>query len=91
MASSVRLLEWSFTSKGKDLLIVDNYTFKCNKTRSTKRYWRCDEAEYCKIWVHTTLDSVYINMNKAEHDHFCDPDRILIKKVISSMFYDDYL
>lgn len=79
------LLEWSLTRKGKDLLIVENHTFKCNKTILKNRYWRCDEDEYCKIWVHTTLDGIYLNMNQSEHEHFCDPDRIVIKKLIGLM------
>ncbi|CAF4085900.1 unnamed protein product, partial [Rotaria sordida] len=83
VTSSIPTLEWSFTSKGKDLLIVNNHTFKCNKTTKKKLYWRCDEVENCNIWVQTTLDGIYINMNKFEHEHFCDPDRIIVKKVIS--------
>ncbi|CAF3473040.1 unnamed protein product, partial [Rotaria sp. Silwood2] len=63
-------------------LIVNNHTFKCNKTTKKKIYWRCDEVENCNIWVQTTLGGVYINMNKSEHDHFCDPDRVVIKKLI---------
>jgi hypothetical protein len=85
VASSKPVLEWSLTSKGKDLLIVGNNTFKCNRITTTRQYWRCDEAEYCKIWVHTTLDGTYINMNNEEHNHFCDPDRIIIKKLIGNI------
>ncbi|CAF3295281.1 unnamed protein product [Rotaria sp. Silwood2] len=73
--------ECLMTCKGKDLLIVGNHCFKCNKTTKAKRYWRCD-IEYCDIWVQTTVDGGYINMNKSEHDHFCDPDLIVTKKLI---------
>ncbi|CAF4407558.1 unnamed protein product [Rotaria sp. Silwood2] len=75
------LFECLMTCKGKDLLIVGNHCFKCNKTTKAKRYWRCD-IEYCDIWVQTTVDGGYINMNKSEHDHFCDPDLIVTKKLI---------
>ncbi len=85
VSNSTPLLQWSLTSKGKDLLIINNHTFKWNKSSSTKQYWRCDEAEYCDVWVHTTLDGIYISMTKSDHDHFCDPDRIVISKVIGLM------
>ena len=82
VTDSTPSLEWSLTSKGKDLLIVNNHTFKCNRTTATKRYWRCDEMQYCKSWVKTTLDGGFIGINNEEHDHVCDPDNILIKKII---------
>jgi hypothetical protein len=74
LTSSSSVLIWSLTSKGKYLLIVSNQTFKCNKQTNTKRCWRCDEGEYCNIWVQTTLDGNYINMNKSDRDHYWDPD-----------------
>ncbi|CAM4964562.1 unnamed protein product [Rotaria socialis] len=36
VTSSIPTLEWSFTSKVKDLLIINNHTFKCNKTTKLK-------------------------------------------------------
>ncbi|CAF4115800.1 unnamed protein product [Rotaria sordida] len=82
LTNSTPLIQWSFTSKGKDLLIVNNHSFKCNKTTNAKHYWRCDQGDYCNVWVQTTLDGNYLDMSKSEHNHFCDPDRIVINKLI---------
>ena len=67
------------TNKGKPLLILDQYMFKCNKTTSWKKYWICCEVD-CDIYVHTDLKDQFISIS-GDHDHVAQPD-VLETKVL---------
>ena len=68
------------SNKGKLLLVLNNYLYKCNKKTQTKKYWICINKG-CKIYVHTDLNDIYLSSGTAQHDHEPNPEMLTIRQI----------
>ena len=68
------------SNKGQQLLILNDYLFKCNKRTKIKKYWIYVNYS-CRACVHTDLKNVYLSGGKSEHDHGPNPDAITARQV----------
>lgn len=68
------------SNKGQQLLVLNDYLYKCNKRTKVKKYWICVNNS-CKTSVHTDLNDVYLSGGKSSHDHEPNPDAITARKV----------
>ena len=73
-------LDFITSNKGQQLLVLNDYLYKCNKKTTYKKYWICINSS-CKNYVHTDLSNVYISGGKIEHDHEPNPDAIRARQV----------
>ncbi|CAF1603063.1 unnamed protein product [Adineta ricciae] len=64
-------------NKGKQLLSLGYYLFKCNKATSSKRYWICMENG-CGVFVHTDLNNKFLSITGG-HNHVARPNIIEMK------------
>ncbi|CAF2043457.1 unnamed protein product [Rotaria magnacalcarata] len=55
------------SQKGKQLLIVNEYIFKLNKTTTTTKYWKC-VVNSCSAKIHTDVNGHLVKIND-EHRH----------------------
>ncbi|CAF4422128.1 unnamed protein product [Rotaria magnacalcarata] len=76
-------ISFSISNKGKQLLIYENYVFKCNKATANKKYWLCGEQE-CSVYIHTTVANEMICI-KGDHNHPSNPDQLEAKLVRDKM------
>lgn len=67
-------VEFSTTSKGKRLLIIDGNAYTLNKDRGGMKYWRCKERT-CPATVHTDGND-HIVSHSSDHNHFATPEHI---------------
>ncbi|CAF1349582.1 unnamed protein product [Rotaria sordida] len=68
------------SNKGKLLLVLNNYLYKCNKKTSTKKYWLCINNE-CTMYVHTDTNDKYLYGGTAQHDHEPNPEMVEARQV----------
>ncbi|CAF2843657.1 unnamed protein product [Rotaria sp. Silwood2] len=80
MQSSISFLK---SNKGKTLLLLNQYLFKCNKTTHSKKYWICIERE-CKVFVQTDLNDQFLLIT-GDHNHVVNPDLIEAKLLKEKM------
>ena len=73
-------LSFITSNKGQQLLVLNDYLYKCNKKTTVKKYWICVNNS-CKTAVHTDLNDVYLSGGKSLHDHEPNPDAITARKV----------
>lgn len=71
------------SNKGKRLLVLKNYLFKCNRTTPSKKYWSCTEKD-CGVYTHTSLTDEFICI-RGTHNHPANPDQIQVKIVKDKM------
>lgn len=71
------------TNKGKPLLVLNQYTFKCNKIKITKKYWICTDSN-CNVYVHTNLENEFFLVT-GDHNHITDPNIFEIKSLKDKM------
>lgn len=64
------------SNKGKQILIHENYVFKCNKTTASKRYSYCSEREY-GVYIHTNATDELVCVTGLHH-HPADPDQLAV-------------
>ena len=62
------------SNKGKPLLLLNQYLFKCNKSTGSKRYWICTESG-CGVAVQTQLNNDFLSIS-GDHNHTADPDAL---------------
>jgi hypothetical protein len=80
-------IKFTLSTKGKRVLIYEGYRYILNQKKNGKKYWRCEDGSACRAYVHTTSDDIYINHNDNQHNHFPDPDEILITGIIEKIRY----
>ena len=73
------------SNKGKPLLLLNQYMFKCNKTTDSKRYWICTQ-DGCDVSVRTKLNNEFLSIS-GDHDHVIDPD-VLQRKLLKQKMKD---
>ncbi len=73
-SSSDPKIEFTLSTKGKNVLIYDGYRYILNQTANNKKYWRCEDGDSCGAYVHTTPANIFIKHNNVQHAHFPDPD-----------------
>ncbi|CAF3509552.1 unnamed protein product [Rotaria sp. Silwood2] len=71
------------TNKGKPLLVLNQYTFKCNKITAAKKYWICTDPD-CYVYVHTNLENELLPVT-GDHNHVADPNMLEIKLLKNKM------
>ncbi|CAF3819673.1 unnamed protein product [Rotaria sordida] len=71
------------SNKGKTLLLLNQYLFKCNKTTHSKKYWTCIERG-CGVSVQTDLNDQFLLIN-GDHNHVVNPDLIEVKVLKEKM------
>ena len=76
------------SNKGKPLLLLNQYIFKCNKSTDSKRYWICTEGG-CDVSVQTKLNNEFLSIS-GDHDHVIDPD-VLQRKLLKEKMKDRIL
>jgi hypothetical protein len=67
-------VEFSTTSKGKRLLIIEGNAYTLNKDRGGVKYWRCKERT-CPATVHTDGNDHLVS-HGSDHNHFATPEHI---------------
>jgi hypothetical protein len=69
------LLEFSVSSKCKQVLLCSGFIFHLNKKHEHVKYWRC-EVRSCGVSIQTDENNMY-KATKGQHDiHLPDPERI---------------
>ncbi|CAF4907655.1 unnamed protein product [Rotaria socialis] len=74
-------IKFTLSTKGKHILIYEGYRYILNQKKIGKKYWRREDGSACRAYVHTTSDDIYIKHNDKQHNHFPDPDEILITEI----------
>lgn len=74
-------IKWN---KGQALLVMNEHVQKCNKKTAKKKYWIC-VIRSCKIYVHTTMEVLYLSSGINSHDHAPNPELIEVKQVCEQM------
>ena len=59
---------------------MNDHVYKYNKKTAIKKYWRCIVSS-CKVYVHATLDDLYLRRETEPHEHAPNPELIEVKKV----------
>jgi hypothetical protein len=67
-------VEFSTTSKGKRLLIINGNAYTLNKDRGSVKYWRCKERT-CSATVNTDANDQIVS-HSSDHNHFSTPEHI---------------
>ena len=65
------------STKGKDMIIYNDYRFRKDKSAPNKIYWRCINKN-CKSRLTTGLDYNQISQNGIEHNHPPSPNEGII-------------
>lgn len=78
-------IEFILSTKNKKILLCNAYRFVLNQTTKQKKYWRCEDNDNCGVYVHTTIENIYLKHNNMQHNHLPDPDQIIISKLISKI------
>ena len=74
------------TSRGKDVLVVDNYQFLKEKKKGKKFYRRCIKRKTCKARLHTDLNyNILIGTETKHSGHMPCMDEIKVREVINSL------
>ena len=76
-------ISFATSNKGKQILIHENYLFKCNKKTASKKYWQCIERD-CGVYTHTTTTDELICVT-GPHNHPADPDQLAAKLLRDKM------
>jgi len=74
-----RDVRWMPSCRGKEILIVDDYTFRCSglgKPGSAVRYWMCFINRQTGCSVRATTDGQQLTSIRGEHDHPNDSKRV---------------
>jgi hypothetical protein len=69
-------ISFIISQKGKEMLNIDNFIFKLNKT-NTKIYYQCGDP-CCTVIAHTDLEDIILNI-KGNHCHPPEPEEIQIR------------
>ncbi|CAF0859682.1 unnamed protein product [Adineta steineri] len=78
-------IEFILSTKNKKIVIFNEYKYVFNQESNKKKYWRCEDNDYCAAYLHTTCEDIYVKHNNAQHNHLPDPDEILIIRLISKI------
>jgi hypothetical protein len=76
------------SNKGKPLLLLNQYLFKCNKTTESKKYWICIKAG-CGVSARTNLNDEFLLIT-GDHNHVAESD-ILENKILKEKMKDRIL
>jgi hypothetical protein len=71
MMNTPHRISFLISQKGKRMLNLDNFIFRCNRTTETKKYYRCFDPQ-CTVTVHTDLNDIALN---TKNDHCHSPSR----------------
>jgi hypothetical protein len=71
------------SQKGKDLLVVDEYTFSYDKKYNGSVYWRCT-VSVCKRRA-ITRDGNFEKFNKEEHSHAPDTKNMISRTTTNAL------
>lgn len=66
------------SNKGEQLLVINDYIFRCNKKTNKKKYWICNVSG-CTIRAQTDENDNYLTGGKGTHDH--EPRSDFIDKI----------
>ena len=77
-------LEFVKSNKGRDLLLVDGYTFRYEKTIKEKSHWKCTDYDKfkCRARCHTEGKDI---VKVSVHNHVPDAAKVEIRKTIEKM------
>lgn len=70
-------ISFATSNKGKQLIVYDNYFFRCNKTKISKKYWICTENSCC-VYIHTNINKEFICIS-GNHNHSGNSDQLETK------------
>jgi hypothetical protein len=72
------------SNKNKRLLSIAGYIFYQNKSTPKVTYWKCEQKS-CSAAVHLDSNDRFIKFNSADHTHMPVPERIEIRKLMTSV------
>jgi hypothetical protein len=72
------VISFVYSQKGKLMVVIDDYTFKLNRTAGTTKYWICTFTG-CSSKVHTTLDNQLVKLID-KHNHPSEKEKIEIRE-----------
>lgn len=65
------------SQKGKQIVVLDSFLYKLNKTTTKVKYYRCDDR-HCGVTLHTDRNDVLIKVN-GDHCHPPEPEKIEVR------------
>jgi hypothetical protein len=77
MATSLIVLEYSVTTKGKRVVLFNGYIYTLNQDRGKVKYWRCEDRT-CAASVRTDENDSYKAHTGTHNGHLPSPERIEI-------------
>lgn len=77
-------LHYVKSNKGRDLLLVDGYTYRFEKTINEKKHWKCtDYAKFkCRARCHTENEEV---LKVSSHNHVQDAAKVEVRKTMDKV------
>jgi len=77
-------LEFIKSNKGRDLLLVEGYTFRREKEIKGKKHWKCTDYDRfkCRARCHTEGQDI---VTVSNHNHVPDAAKVEVRKTMEKV------
>ncbi|CAF4501536.1 unnamed protein product [Rotaria socialis] len=83
MTSTANSLSFLVSSKGKVLLVLNDFVYRLKKQTKDKKYWICQESVRT-AYVDTNIDNIF-KKSSGDHNHLCEPEVVKVKQFRSKL------